>query len=257
MKPPRLFLALLAFFPRDFRQSFGTEMGEVFVAQLCEARRRGLAAALSLWVRTLSGMTAAAWRERFASRDRSSGGLPWHETLAADIRLAGRLLLRSPLFAAIVIGTLAIGVGGVATIFSALNALVLRPLPGTSNGSRLVLIERRTPDASEGVSASNVFYRYLDANAHSLDGVAAWSRVSLSIARGGQGFSASGNIVSANYFAVLGVRPALGRFFMPEEGSVPLGHPVVVVSYAFWKTSSPVTHPSSAAASPSMGVSIR
>jgi putative ABC transport system permease protein len=237
VKAPRLFRLLLAFFPREFRESFGTEMGEVFFAQLCEARRRGRAATLSLWIRTLAGMSAAAWRERFAWRDRGrrTVGLPWHETLAADIRLAGRLLLRAPLFAAIVIGTIAIGVGGVATIFSALNALVLRPLPGTSDGTRLVLIERRSPDASEGVSASNAFYRYLAATAHAFDGVAAWSRVSLSIARAGQGFSASGNIVSGNYFAVLGVRPALGRFFLPEDDSAPLGHPVVVVSYAFWK----------------------
>ena len=236
MKTPRLFLALLAFFPREFRETFGTEMKEVFAAQLCEARRRGRAAASVLWFRTLAGMSAAACRERLALRDRRRARLPWHETLAADIRFAGRLLLRAPLFAAIVIGTTAIGVGGVATIFSALNALVLRPLPGTRDGTRLVMIERRSPDASEGLSASNAFYRYLGAHAHSFDGVAAWSRVSLSIARGGQGFSASGNIVSGNYFTVLGVRPALGRFFLPEEDSVPLGHPVVVVSYAFWKS---------------------
>jgi len=235
MKIPRLFLALLALFPRDFREAYGDEMREVFVAQLREVRQRGRTATLYLWVRTSAGMSAAAWRERYASRAGRRPGLPWHETLAADVRLAVRLLLRTPLFAAIVVGTVAIGIGGVATIFSALNALVLRPLPGTREGTRLVFIERRSPDFSEGVSASNSFYRYLAANAHSFDGMAAWARVSLSIARGSQGFSAYGNIVSADYFAVLGVRPALGRFFLPEEDAVPLAHPVVVVSYAFWQ----------------------
>lgn len=235
VKPSRLFAALLSLFPPDFRNAFGSEMEEVFVAQLRAARRRGFVAVLFLWVHTAAGMSGAAWRERRSARAPDGSGLPWHETLAADIRLAGRLLLRTPLFAAIVIGTVAIGIGGVSTIFSALNALVLRPLPGTSDGGRLVFIERRSPDMSEGVSASNDFYRYLEASAHSFDGIAAWSRVSLSLARAGRGFSAYGNIVSGNYFAVLGVRPALGRFFLPEEDSVPLAHPVVVVSYAFWK----------------------
>jgi predicted permease len=235
VKTPRLFAALLSLFPRDFRAAFGTEMQEVFAAQLRDARRRGVGAVLLLWIRSAAGMGNAAWREHRAARGARASGLPWHETLAADIRLAGRMLLRTPLFAAIVIGTVALGIGGVATIFSALNALVLRPLPGTSNGTRLVFIDRRSPDMSEGVSASNDFYRYLSANTRSFDGVAAWSRVSLSLARGGRGFSAYGNIVSGNYFTVLGVRPAVGRFFLPEEDSVPLAHPVVVVSYAFWK----------------------
>jgi len=235
VKTPRLFVALLALFPRHFRETFADEMREVFVAQLREARRRGRPAVLFLWIRTSAGMSGAAWRERWAPRARRRARLPWHETLAADIRLAVRLLLRTPLFTAIVVATIAIGVGGVATIFSALNALTLRPLPGTSEGTRLVFIERRSPDFSEGVSASNAFYRYLSASARSFDGMAAWARVSLSIARGSQGFSAYGNIVSGNYFAVLGVRPALGRFFLPEEDAVPLAHPVVVVSYAFWK----------------------
>ena len=145
------------------------------------------------------------------------------------------MLARTPLFAAVVVATVAVGVGGVATIFSALNAVVLRPLPATTDGGRLVGIERRTPDASEGVSASYAFYRYLSATSHSFDGVAAWARVPLTIARGGQGFAAAGNIVSGNYFAVLGVRPAAGRFFLPEEDAEALAHPVLVVSYAFWK----------------------
>jgi putative ABC transport system permease protein len=235
VKTPRRFLLLLALFPREFTRVFGSEMEEVFAAQLLDARRRGSAAVAWLWIRTATGMMSAAWRERRAAAAHGRAGLPWYETLAADLRLAGRTLRRTPLVAAVVVGTIAIGIGGVATIFSALNALVLRPLPATTDGAQLVGIERRTPDASEGVSASNAFSRYLEANAHAFDGVAAWSRVSLSIARGGRGFTASGNIVSGNYFTVLGVRPALGRFFLPEEDGAPLAHPVVVVSYAFWQ----------------------
>ena len=64
--------------------------------------------------------------------------------------------------------------------------------------------------------------------------MAAWSRVSLSIAADGQGNAVYGNLVSGNYFSVLGVRPALGRFFLPDEDRTPLTHPVMVVSHGFW-----------------------
>ena len=125
------------------------------------------------------GMSSAAWRERRAGREEPR--LPWHETLFSDLRLAGRLLSRAPLFTALVVTAIAVGVGGVATVFSALNAIVLRPLPGTTEGTRLILVDRRTPDDSEGVSASNEFYRYVAGSTQSLDGVAAWSRVALTM----------------------------------------------------------------------------
>jgi predicted permease len=144
------------------------------------------------------------------------------------------MLARSPMFALTVVTAIAVGVGGVATVFSALDAIVLRPLPGTTDGNRLVLLERRTPDASEGASASYDFYRYMAGATRALSGTAVWSRVDLTISDGGQGRAVAGTIVSGNYFDVLGVRPALGRFFHPEEDAVPLTHPVIVVSHAFW-----------------------
>jgi predicted permease len=231
----RMLRLLLAMFPRSFRDAFGDDMRVVFTEQRRAARAAGAGAVVRFWCRSLTGMPAAAWRERRAAR-RSVRALPWHETLLSDVQLAGRLLSRAPLFTALVVTAIAVGVGGVATVFSALNAIVLRPLPGTTDGTRLILIDRRTPDSSEGVSASNEFYRYISRSTRSLDGVAVWSRVALTIARGGQGQSVAGTIVSGNYFSVLGVRPAAGRFFLPEEDSAPLAHPVIVVSHAFWTT---------------------
>jgi predicted permease len=65
--------------------------------------------------------------------------------------------------------------------------------------------------------------------------VAAWSKVDLSIGIDGHGHAVYGNIVSGNFFRVLGVQPALGRFFLPQEDRTPLTHPVVVVAHSFWK----------------------
>lgn len=227
----RIFRLLLALFPRAFRESFGDDMRLVFAEQWRAARATGAGGVTRFWWRTAAGMSGAAWRERRTVRFHR---LPWHETLFADLRLALRLLVRAPLFSALVVTAIAVGTGGVATVFSSLNAIVLRPLPGTTDGHRLILVDRRTPDFSEGASASNEFYRYIAGSTNALSGVAVWSRVALTISRGGQGLSVAGSIVSGNYFAVLGVQPAAGRFFLPEEDAVPLAHPVVVVSHAFW-----------------------
>ena len=86
------------------------------------------------------------------------------------------------------------------------------------------------------MSGSYAYYRHLRDQAHTLDGLAAWSKVALSIATGGEGIAVYGNIVSGNYFSVLGTRPALGRFFPPDEDRTPLANPVIVVSHAFWET---------------------
>ena len=167
---------------------------------------------------------------RHSARDR----LPIGETIATDLRMACRMIARAPLFSLMTVAAISIGVGCVATIFSALNAIVLRPLPGTTEGSRLVEIDRRSPDFSEGVSGSVRFYEYLRESTVTLEGVAAWSRLPLSMVIDDEAVAAAGNIVSGNYFDVLGVRPEAGRFFGPEAQRTADAPPEVVVSHSFW-----------------------
>ena len=229
-----LFNLLLQLFPRTFRRTFGDEMRRLFVEQRRVARAQGWRARAALWSRTVTGMTSAAWRERREGRSRLAHGLPMLETLLTDLRLTGRMLLARPLFTMTVVAALSIGVGGVATVFSGLNALVLRPLPGVSDGDRLIGIDRRTADYVEGVSASVRFYEHLREHARSLSGVAVWSRVPLTMVIGQDAYGLSGNIVSNNFFEVLGVRPALGRFFDPREGPRSPAEPSIVLSHATW-----------------------
>ena len=158
------------------------------------------------------------------------------QTVGSDLRFAGRMLRRSPVFTVVAVLIISLGCGAVTTIFSSINAVVLRPLPGTSDPDRLIMVERRTRDFGEGVSGSYRYYRHLTDRARTLTGVAAWSKVSLSIAAGAESVGLYGNIVSGNYFSVLGERPALGRFFLPDEGRKPLADPVVIVSHDFWTT---------------------
>jgi predicted permease len=116
-----------------------------------------------------------------------------------------------------------------------MNAVVLRPLPGAADPDRLVDIERRSQDGSERAQASYSLYEQMRDGSKTMDDVAAWSKVDLSIGIDGRGHAVYGNIVSGNFFRVLGVKPALGRFFLPQEDRTPLTHPVVVVAHSFWK----------------------
>lgn len=157
-------------------------------------------------------------------------------TWLADVRLAGRMLRKSPVFTVVVVVVVSLGSGAVTTIFSGMNALVLRPLPGIADAARLVALRPARPDGTVAEQGSYAAYAYLRERSRTLDGTAAWGRVALTIAAGGQGTAVLGNMVSGNYFEVLGVGPALGRFFADDEDRTPRSHPVIVVSHAFWSS---------------------
>ena len=153
-------------------------------------------------------------------------------SLAADLRYATRVLRQSPLVTTVAVLCIALGSGAVTTIFSVMNALILQPLSGTAAAERLVRLERKAPNESNGVSASYPLYEYLDSRARSLAGLAAWGKGSFTIGRpGAAGTTVYGNFVTENFFAVLGVRPTRGRLIVAGEVA-----PVVVVSEGFWRT---------------------
>ena len=156
--------------------------------------------------------------------------------LLADARFAGRMLRKSPVFTVVVVFVISLGSGAVTTIFSGMNALLLRPLPGVVGEEQLVSLRPARTNGTVAEQGSYPHYTYLRDHSNALDAVAAWGRVSLTIATGGQGTAVYANMVSGNYFDVLGMRPALGRFFAPDEDRTPGAHSVIVVSYGFWKS---------------------
>jgi len=157
-------------------------------------------------------------------------------TILQDVRLAARLLWKSPLFTVIVVATLSLAIGLNTAVFSAIDALLLRPLSGVQAPGRLVQLYRSWPgDVKYG---SNSIPHYLDIKEKSGDvfsGTALWSFDAMNIATGGQPQRVFGMLVSANFFSVLGVHPYRGRLFLAQEDSGRLAHPVAVVSYAAWK----------------------
>jgi predicted permease len=161
-------------------------------------------------------------------------------TILQDLRYTLRTMRRSPGFTAVAILTLALGIGANTTIFSWMQGFVARPLPLVRAPERLVALETRAPG---GVGWSVSYPNYADwrEQARTVDGIIATSMMQFSLRAAGEGGgegtaqSAWGLFVSANYFDVLGIRPLLGRGFLPAEDSVPRGAPVTVLSYGLWQ----------------------
>src|SRR6266851_4288285 len=152
-----------------------------------------------------------------------------------DVRYSLRVIAKAPGFAAIAILTLALGIGANTTIFSWINSALLNPVPGLASPSEVVSLTLSKP-------GDNPFpFTYPDLEAmrdgqQSFTGIAACSFAQMSLKGRSKPERVSGMVASANYFAVLGVRPIVGRGFLPEEDKKPGGAPVAVVSYRFWQT---------------------
>lgn len=145
------------------------------------------------------------------------------------------MLLKNPGFMAIAALSLALGIGLNSAIFSLADALLLRPLPVLSPSS-VVTVSTNTPDNPFG-GVSYPDYRDLQDKSHSFDSMVAFQLLTFSVATSLHSSPQvrSGNIVTDNWFQALGVRPILGRGFLPEEGKVPGRDAVVVISYDFWQ----------------------
>jgi predicted permease len=160
----------------------------------------------------------------------------WIEDLVQDARFGLRQLRRNPGFTAVAIITLALGIGANATIFSFINALLLRPPSGIKDAGRLVSIWNRLPNG-QSMQFSYPDYLYFRQHNSVFSGLLAYSSDpdQVSWTRSGQSRLIMARMVSANYFSLLGVKPVLGRGFLPGEDKQPGGQPVVILSHAFWE----------------------
>ncbi len=152
-----------------------------------------------------------------------------------DVRYSLRMIAKAPGYAAIAILTLALGIGANTTIFSWINSTLLNPIPGLASPREVVSL-------SLGRGAQNPFpFTYPDLEAmrdgqQSFRGITACNTTPMSLTGKGKPERVWGMLTSANYFDVLGVRPILGRGFLPAEDERPGGAPVAVISYRLWQT---------------------
>lgn len=158
----------------------------------------------------------------------------WLSTLGADAAHALRQLRRDPGFAAAAVLSLALGIAGNLTVFSLVDAMWFGKLPVRHAESLVRISPMRPGGRLDGVSWPE--YDSLRRRVTTLAALAAhYSTAPLQVSAAGESGEEQGAVVSGNYFSVLGVAPALGRFFLPEEDAVPGRDPVAVISTDLWR----------------------
>lgn len=176
--------------------------------------------------------SAAVAQERFNLKGRAV----WLENLLQDVRYGVRMMVRNRAFTAVAILTLAIGIGVCTTAFTWIDAVLLQPLGGVVEPSRLVTVESVTPN---GAWVPNSYPDYIDFRDHLklFDGIAVTRPIAFSVGNADHAERVWGELVSGNFFAVLGVQPEVGRFFLPAEyADKPNAFPLAVISDRYWRS---------------------
>src|SRR3954462_8304544 len=157
----------------------------------------------------------------------------------SDFRLAIRSLRRSPLFATVAILSLALGIGANTAIFTLIDQIVLRKLP-VRNPDELVMLYQEGPHNGSNMGSrmhSYPIYQDSQQRAQPLSQVVCRRLVPASVSIDNHTERLTAEMVSGNYFSMLGVAPAVGRVFnSQEDDQVYNGHPVVVLSYDYWSS---------------------
>jgi len=193
-----------------------------------ESRKRGLSPdeARSAALREFGGVTQI--RERY----RTQRGLPWLEVLAQDLRFAMRMLWTNPGFTAVTVLTLAIGIGGNTAVFSIVNGVLLNPLPFPKPDELVALDESKPNFPTGSISYPNFLDWRKDNRTFTSMGLERGN--SFSLTGNGDAEQVKAHFLSSGFFAVLGVRPLMGREFTPEEDN-PGAAPVAMISEGLWR----------------------
>jgi hypothetical protein len=164
---------------------------------------------------------------RLREEARDVWGWNWLDDLLQDLRYAFRMMRKAPTFTAVVVLTLALGIGANTTIFSLIDTIMWRMLPVKDPEGLLFLTKSDSSALGNGFTYRQ--YRFLRDENQVLSGLAAYSPVRFNVSVDGSiEPAAEGQLVSGSYFAVLGVNPFAGRAITVEDDRVPNGHPVAI-----------------------------
>ncbi len=167
--------------------------------------------------------TKIAYRER--------QGLPWFETLWQDVRFGLRMLVKSRGFTVVAVLTLALGIGANTALFSVVNGVLLNPLP-YPHADELVTVHASKPNFSEG-SISYLNFRDWQRDNKTLEALAVSRGTGYSMTGMGDAEEVRAELVSSDFFPLLGVKPVIGRLFAPHEDEIGR-EPLVMISEGFW-----------------------
>lgn len=175
----------------------------------------------------------------YQEESRRESGLGFLDVLTQDVRFAFRSFRRTPMFTAVVVSTLALGIGANTAIFSAVDALLLRPLP-FRDPERLVSLSITAPPRGNNPARVDIPWSYpkytviRDAQAVFSD-MTFWSSSQFTVRVGDEAVRETGEFVDSHYLSTFGVMPVLGRNFRPEEDRPGMAR-TAIVSDDFWQT---------------------
>ncbi|HEX6533517.1 MAG TPA: ABC transporter permease, partial [Gemmatimonadaceae bacterium] len=236
----RLWRVLVRLFPAETRREYGEEMLRLVRDLERDARRASPLAHAAFLARLVADAVVSAPGEhaRRRRRRRSELGTPSPsmredrmDTLRADVRYALRAMARQPAFAIVAVLTLALGIGANTAIFSLINTALLRPLP-VERPEQLVSLNNVSLNLP-AISYPN--YRDFRDRNNSFSGMMVYRYTPFALSVNGVNERVWGYLVTGNYFEVLGVKPALGRFFTPDDDRSPGAHPIAALAYDCWQ----------------------
>jgi putative ABC transport system permease protein len=192
-----------------------------------EQRQSGIGARAGLVARVAGAFRHAFWLRMHVRRI---------EMITQDIRYGWRLMVRKPAFALVAVLTLGLGIGANVTMFSWTQITLQRQIRGVRDGGRLVALNGTTRSRSDLSVSYPYFLDLRERRPDSVEDLIVFTLAPMSLrTNGGDPQRTFGQLVSGNFFSALGVQPAHGRAFLPEEDTTPNGHPVVVISDNFWQ----------------------
>ncbi len=229
MSPRRLAARLLALLRRDRleRELQNEVLAHLELAEY-EARQRGMSPADA----RLEARRRFGGIEQMKEQHRDDRSARWIENLIKDLRYGAAGLRREPVFSAVAVGVLALGIGANVAMFSIVDAVLFRPLPFPEPERIVRWWETPTPTTSNSTTALN--FTKIKEISRSFAAVSAEAAVSATLATDGEPIRLHGRLVSADHFDVFGVHPMLGRSFHADEDR-PGAPRVVVVSHALWQ----------------------
>src|SRR5918993_482265 len=164
----------------------------------------------------------------------------WLEAVAADLRQGARQLRLNPGFTCVAVLSLALGVGANTAIFQLINAIRLRSLP-VHEPSQLAAVDTEKGFFNAGMymARNRAFtfaqYMEMERSQQAFDGLVAFGTTRFNLSKSGEARFAEGLYVSTNYLEVLGVKPIIGRGFLPGDDSPDCGNAGVLLNYSFWQ----------------------
>jgi putative ABC transport system permease protein len=220
MESEKLYAALIRLYPAAFREEYGREMRAAF--RRCRREEPKALRRTFLWISVFTDTLTTAAREHF-------------DMLMHDIRYSLRTLRKTPTFTVAALTTLALGIGATTAIYSLVHTVLLRPLPYLEPDRVVQIVETNKPLNIQQFSVSYLNFLSWQERSRTFDALVTFGGAAGTLTGGGEPQRVSGAAVSAAFFSMTGLKPVLGRTFLPEE-NLPGKNSVIMLGEGLWRT---------------------